>query len=137
VVITVTGSPAGLYAGSSAAVTITYKQLTNVLVVPTLAVSRSSGTPTVTVVRNGVTSQQAITTGLSSGESTQVLTGLTANDSVQVAITPRTSGGGTGSGRTFGGGGGGTGGGFGGGGFGGGGFGGGGTGGGGAGGAGA
>ena len=48
VVISVTGNPAGLYAGSTANVSIIYRQLSNVLVVPTLAVTRNNGNAYVT-----------------------------------------------------------------------------------------
>jgi len=127
VVISVTGNPAGLYAGSTANVSIIYKQLSNVLVVPTLAVTRNNGSSYVTLDKNGVKSQRQITVGLSSGGSTQVVSGLTSGDSVVETVpTARTGGTGStgGTGRTggFGGGGGGFGGGGGGFGGGGGGF---------------
>jgi macrolide-specific efflux system membrane fusion protein len=102
VVISVTGSPSGLYAGSSATVSIIYRQLSNVLVVPTLAVTRSNGNAFVTVDKNGVKSQQPITVGLSSGGSTQVVSGLSGGE-VVVEPVPVARSGGTGGG--FGGGG--------------------------------
>ena len=114
VVISVTGSPSGLYAGSSATVSIIYRQLSNVLVVPTLAVTRSNGNAYVTLDKNGVKSQQPITVGLSSGGSTQVVSGLSGGEVVVEPVPVARSGGFGGGG--FGGGG------FGGGGFGGGGF---------------
>jgi len=101
VVVTVTGSPAGLYAGATASVAITYKQVSNVLVVPTLAVTRSGGKSYVTVDKNGTRSQQAITTGLSAGGSTQVVSGLKAGDTVVLAIRTGTgAGSGSGTGNT-------------------------------------
>ena len=100
VVISVTGSPAGLYAGSTATVSIIYKQLSNVLVVPTLAVTRNNGSAYVTLDKNGVKSQHVVTVGLSSGGSTQVVSGLVAGDSV-VEVVPTVRTGGTGgTGRT-------------------------------------
>jgi membrane fusion protein, macrolide-specific efflux system len=105
VVVTVTGSPAGLYAGGSADLAITYKQVSNVLVVPTLAITRSSGASTVTVDKNGAKTVKTITTGLSSGGSTEVLTGLSDGDTVLVAIrVPTGTGTGTGTRGGFGGG---------------------------------
>ena len=95
VVVSVTGSPTGLYAGGTADLAITYRQVSNVLVVPTLAVTRSAGSSYVTVTRNGVNTKQTITTGISSGGSTEVLSGLADGDTVLVAI--RT---GTGTGTT-------------------------------------
>ncbi len=103
VVVAVTGSPAGLYAGATVSLAITYKQVSNVLVVPTLAVTRSGGKAYVTVDRNGTRSQQEITTGLSSGGSTQVVSGLTEGDTVVLAIRTVTRGTGTGTGGTRGG----------------------------------
>ena len=98
VVISVTGSPAGLYAGSSATVSIIYRQLSNVLVVPTLAVTRANGKAYVTVDKNGVKSKHLITVGLSSGGSTQVVSGLTSGDTVVVPVSVARSGGTSGTG---------------------------------------
>jgi macrolide-specific efflux system membrane fusion protein len=93
VVITVTGSPTGLYAGSTANVSIIYKQLSNVLVVPTLAVTRTNGSSYVTLDKNGLKAQRLITVGLSSGGSTQVVSGLTTGDTVVERVpTARTGG---------------------------------------------
>jgi multidrug efflux pump subunit AcrA (membrane-fusion protein) len=124
VVIAVTGSPSGLYAGSSATVSIIVKQLYNVIEVPTGAVSYVNGQATVTKVAGGSQVSQAVATGISSGGYTQITAGVKAGD-VVVDRVVRFNGS-TGSGRNILGGGGartGTGGGgFGGGGFGGGGF---------------
>ena len=104
VVISVTGHPTGLYAGSTANVSIIYRQLSNVLVVPTLAVTRTNGNAYVTIDKNGVKSQHQITVGLSSGGSTQVVSGLNSGDSV-VETVPTARSGGTGGTGGFGGGG--------------------------------
>ena len=93
VVISVTGSPAGLYAGSSATVSIIYRQLSNVLVVPTLAVTRADGNAYVTVDKNGAKSKHLITVGLRSGGSTQVVSGLNSGDTVVVPVSVARSGG--------------------------------------------
>src|SRR5665811_1681644 len=90
----------GLYAGSSANVSIIYRQLSNVLVVPTLAVTRTNGNAYVTLDKNGVKSQHQITVGLSSGGSTQVLSGLTSGDTVVETVSTARSGGSGGSGGT-------------------------------------
>jgi multidrug efflux pump subunit AcrA (membrane-fusion protein) len=125
VVIDVTGSPSGLYPGSTATVSIVVKELQNVLVVPTGAIQFANGDSTVTVVRNGSDVSQPVTLGSSSDGYTQVTSGLQTGDQVLERVVRLSTGSGstsgTGSGRTgFGGGFGG--GGFGGGGFGGGGF---------------
>ena len=114
VVVTVTGSPTGFYSGGSAQVLITYKQLTNVLEVPTAAVTTSNGTSTVTVVAaTGTHSTREVTTGLTSRGETQIVSGLAENEQVLVVTaatrttattgtggTTFTGGSGTGSGRT-------------------------------------
>ena len=119
VVIAVTGSPAGLYSGTDATVSIVVKQLQNVLVVPTLAVHTTNGKTEVTVMHNGRRVQTPVTIGSIFGTRTQITAGLKSGDQVVVPVfTPTgTTGTGTRTGtRGFGGGG------FGGGGFGGGGF---------------
>ena len=149
VVIAVTGSPSGLRDGEQVTASLIYKQLADVLLVPTIALHRASdGSEYVNKMINGKVERTTVKVGLSSGAETQVTSGLSAGDVIQIQVvrpgagtgggsTTRTGGFGGGSGRTgFGGGGFGGGGGAGGGGFGGGGFGGGGAGGGGLGGAG-
>jgi multidrug efflux pump subunit AcrA (membrane-fusion protein) len=136
VTIAVTGSPSGLYAGSSATVTIIVKQLYNVVEVPTGAVSYVNGQPTVTKVVGGSQVAQAVTTGISTGGETQITGGVKAGDVVVDRVVrfnastgsgrnilggggarTGTGGAGGGGGGFFGGGGGGGGGGLGGGGF--------------------
>lgn len=132
VVVAVTGNPSGLHAGATATVSLIYKQLVNVLTVPTLAVhTQTDGSSVVWQSASGKLdgshSTKAVTVGLSSGGVTQILTGLSAGDEVlEQTVNIRRTGSSTtgGSTRTGGGftGGGFTGGGFGGGGFTGGGF---------------
>ena len=127
VVIAVTGSPAGLYAGSSADVSIIVQQLTNVVEVPTAAITYdSSGNATVTVVADGHQTVRDVTVGASANGMTQVTHGVATGEKVLERVVHITGVPGGAGGRTFGGrglGGGGLGGGgFGGGGFGGGGL---------------
>ena len=112
VTIDVTGSPSGLYAGASATVSIIVKQLSNVLVVDSSAIHYVNG-KTVVYVKSGNTDNvttQTVTLGMSQGGSTQVLSGLTEGQQVQIPATPARTGtttggtGGTGRGG-FGGGG--------------------------------
>jgi len=121
VVIDVTGNPAGLYAGSTAAVNIIVKQLNNVTEVPTAAISySSSGQATVTQVVNGAHVVKPVTVGAAQSGETQITSGVAAGDKVvEQAISFRGTPGGTGGGLFGGTGGrfGGTGGRFGGGGF--------------------
>jgi macrolide-specific efflux system membrane fusion protein len=87
VVVAVTGSPAGLYAGGGADLQIVYKQVSNVLVVPTLAISRANGTATVLVAdAGGGRTERQVVTGLSSGGQTQIVSGLAEGEQVLVAV---------------------------------------------------
>jgi macrolide-specific efflux system membrane fusion protein len=99
VVVAVTGSPAGVYPGATASLQIVYRQLSDVLLVPTLAVSRAGGAPTVLVQEGTRQVRTTITTGVSSGGQTQVTGGLTEGQQVLVAVPTGTGGGGT-TGRT-------------------------------------
>jgi multidrug efflux pump subunit AcrA (membrane-fusion protein) len=120
VVIAVTGSPSGMYAGASANVTIIVKQVSGVLTVPTAALHSSGGRTYVEQVKNGKQVTTYVTLGTTYGPSTQVTAGLASGDKVAVTTTAGARTGtrtGTGTGTRTGGG---FGGGFGGGGFGGG-----------------
>jgi multidrug efflux pump subunit AcrA (membrane-fusion protein) len=77
VVINVTGSPSGLYAGASANVSIIVKQLNNVTEVPTQAISyNSSGQATVTEVVNGAHVVKDVTVGAAENGETQITSGV-------------------------------------------------------------
>jgi macrolide-specific efflux system membrane fusion protein len=86
VVVAVTGSTSGLFSGATASVVVTYHQLSNVLVVPSLAVSQSKGSSWVTVSANGKKTKQQVTTGLSSGGQVEIKTGLSAGQEVVITI---------------------------------------------------
>jgi multidrug efflux pump subunit AcrA (membrane-fusion protein) len=110
VTIKVTGSPSGLHAGESATASIIVKQLSNALVVPTLAVKTVNGQAVVEKKSGSKTVQTKITIGDTFGFYTQVKSGLKAGDQVQVTVAARgaggTAAGGTRSGGTGNGGGG-------------------------------
>jgi len=119
VVVNVTGSPTGLFGGTSANVSIIVKELQDVVVVPSGAISYTGGTTAVTLDEAGAKVTQPVTIGIASGTDTQIVSGVAAGQKIFVTSvsfrgplgTSRTGG------RTggFGGFGGGTGGGFGGG----------------------
>lgn len=88
VTITVTGSPTGIYIGSTASVSILVEQLSDVLAVPTLAISETGGRPSVEVQTTGGTEQRAVTLGPVFGQQTQVTAGLSAGDVVVVGTRP-------------------------------------------------
>ena len=133
VVVKVTGNPAGLHAGATGTVSLIYKQLSNVLTVPSTAVHQVNGKEVVYELSGGKQVAHPVTVGLSSAGTSQITAGLTEGTQVVVQLpqaTNRTGGAGNnrtgrtgfGGGGTVGGGGLGGGTGFGGGGFGGGGF---------------
>ena len=86
VVVTLTNTPQGFFAGSTVNVSITYNQLTNVLEVPTLAITRANGAEYVTVSEAGKKSQRAVTTGVTSGGFTQITGGVARGELVVVTI---------------------------------------------------
>jgi macrolide-specific efflux system membrane fusion protein len=96
VVIDVTGHPSGLYAGTTATVAITVKQLTDVLTVPTLAVRTTNGRTTVQLSKNGVVTTVPVTVGGVYGTTTEITEGLSEGDEVVVTVRsftgPSTSG---------------------------------------------
>jgi macrolide-specific efflux system membrane fusion protein len=125
VVIDVTGDPTGLYAGSTADISIIVKQLNDVVEVPTAAITYSTtgGQATVTEVKGGKHATVDVTVGQAADDETQIVSGVTSGDSIVERVvkftggTGRTGGAGITGGFTRGGGEGGTGGFGGGGGF--------------------
>jgi hypothetical protein len=87
VVIAVTGSPSGLRDGEQVTASLIYKQLADVLVVPTTALHRASdGSEYVNKVIGGKVEQTTVQVGTSSGAETQVTSGLSAGDVIQVDV---------------------------------------------------
>ncbi|HEV2640910.1 MAG TPA: HlyD family efflux transporter periplasmic adaptor subunit [Actinocrinis sp.] len=112
--------PASVRTGQSASITITTASATNALYVPSSAITTVGGRSIVTVIANGKNTITPVTTGVVGTTDTQILTGLTAGQVVQITLSTATTNGTTGRGFGGIGGGGGAGGaGFGGGGFGG------------------
>jgi multidrug efflux pump subunit AcrA (membrane-fusion protein) len=98
VVIAVTGSPSGLRDGEQVTASLIYKQLADVLLVPTLALHRASdGSEYVNRVINGKVEQTTVQVGASSGAETQVTSGLSAGDVVQIQVARPAAGTGGGS----------------------------------------
>ena len=107
VVIAVTGTQTGLYAGTSATASIIVKQLSNVITVPTQAIRTANGKTEVTVVKNGADVATPVTLGEVFGARTEITKGLSSGDEVLVTLfVPSGTSGTTGSTtRGFGGGG--------------------------------
>jgi multidrug efflux pump subunit AcrA (membrane-fusion protein) len=84
VVINVTGSPSGLYGGSSATVSIITEELQGVIVVPTTAIQYSGNNTTVDLDSNGTKVSRVVVIGAASGGDTQVTSGLSVGDKIYV-----------------------------------------------------
>jgi membrane fusion protein, macrolide-specific efflux system len=100
VVVNVTGTPSGLYAGASATITIIYHQVRNALVVPAAAIHQDGPHTVVDVLSGGHRVARDVTLGLSNGGLVQVTSGLSAGQRVVVTfqkITPGTAGNGGGT----------------------------------------
>jgi len=87
VVIDVTGTPQGLYAGGTATVSIIVKQLDGVLTVPTQALTTTDGATTVNQMKDGKQVSTPVTVGTSYGATTEIETGLAVGDQVVVPVT--------------------------------------------------
>jgi len=93
VTIDVTGTPAGLYAGGSADVSIVVRQIADAVTVPTAAIRSENGQTVVHQVKNGATVSTPVTLGLISGATTQITKGLGDGDEVVVESRSFTGGG--------------------------------------------
>lgn len=87
VVIDVTGSPSGLFAGSTSTVELIVKQEPNVITIPTAAIHTVNGNTIVYKQVNGSKVTTPVTIGTSYGPLTQILSGITAGDQVVVTFT--------------------------------------------------
>jgi multidrug efflux pump subunit AcrA (membrane-fusion protein) len=101
VVINVTGSPAGLFGGSSATVSIITEELQNVIVVPTTAIQYSGSNTTVALDSGGKKVTQVVQIGAASDGDTQVTSGLSAGDKIYVTEVTFKGGLRTGSGSSL------------------------------------
>ncbi len=84
VVIDVTGSPSGLYGGSSATVSIITEELQDVIVVPTTAIQYSGSDTTVMLDSDGNKVSRTVGIGAASAGETQVTSGLSVGDKIYV-----------------------------------------------------
>lgn len=91
VAIAVTGDQEGLHDGVSAEVSVVYERRTDVLTVPSAAVSTVDGQTVVTKVEaDGTQVETPVTTGETSGGLTEITDGLAEGDAVVLAVfTPR------------------------------------------------
>ncbi|GAB3599765.1 efflux RND transporter periplasmic adaptor subunit [Microbacterium tumbae] len=96
--ITITGEGEGLYDGVSLSGSIVYERRTDVLAVPSAAVTTTEETSTVTVIaEDGTQSDVTVEVGETSGDYTEILSGIEEGDEVLVAsFTPGEGDSGTG-----------------------------------------
>ena len=84
VVVNVTGSPTGLFGGTSANVSIIVKELQGVVVVPTGALTYTGGNTAVTLDDAGKKVTQPVTVGIAAAGQTQIVSGLTVGQQIYV-----------------------------------------------------
>lgn len=92
VVVNLTGTQSGLYSGTTASAVITTGTYKNVLTVATAAISSDNGTTVVTKVNaDGTTTLTTVEVGRVFGDATEITSGLSAGDSVQISLRPSSS----------------------------------------------
>ena len=84
--VSFTDSSGGYNSGAKVDVKITYAQKQNAVEVPTFAVSTQNGASTVTVSKNGAKETRTVTTGLTSGNMTEITSGLAAGEKVVITV---------------------------------------------------
>ncbi|MEO6413422.1 MAG: biotin/lipoyl-binding protein [Pedococcus sp.] len=100
VVIKVTGSPTGLYAGGTVNAAIVVKQVDNVLTVPSAALTSEGDATYVTVSKSGKETKTKVVIGTVYGASTEITSGLSEGDQVVVRQIRLPAGGTGGTGGT-------------------------------------
>ena len=85
VTVTLEGTDSRLKEGMTARATVVTAQRNGVLTVPTTAIHQQNGKTTVTTIRGGTRQTVVVTTGLASTDRTEVVSGLSAGQSVVVA----------------------------------------------------
>ena len=109
VVVKLSGTHTGLYSGTTATAVITTGTYTDVLTVPTAAITTTNGQTVVKKVTNNTVTETSVEVGKVFGSYTQIKSGLAEGDTVRVTVTfaSSTSSGSSQGGSLFGGGGGG------------------------------
>jgi len=106
VVINLSGTHTGLYSGTTASAVVTTGTYDNVLTIPTAAITTANSLTVVTKVdSSGATTVTEVEIGRVFGDATEITSGLSAGDTVQITYRPTsTSTTSSGSGGGFGGG---------------------------------
>lgn len=98
VTVDITGDVSTLHDGISVDAEIIYERRTDVLTVPSAAITTADGASTVTLVADdGTTSTVTVETGETSGTTTEITSGLSEGDTVQVTTYATTGGDGSSS----------------------------------------
>lgn len=103
VTIDVTGEQDKIYAGSSATVSIVVEERDDVLTVPAMALHTEGDTTYVNKTVDGKAVRTDVEVGDTFGMQTEITSGLSEGDQVEVAVAAPNTGGGNNSGRTGGG----------------------------------
>lgn len=90
-VIRLDTNPETILGNMAASATIITQTKSDTLLVPTTSVTSQDGETSVRVLRNGMLTEVPVTVGLSSDEQTEILSGLSAGDTVVTSIIQATS----------------------------------------------
>jgi macrolide-specific efflux system membrane fusion protein len=90
--ITLSDVPDGLRQGMSASVVLTVDEATDVLWVPTAAITTAGGQSTVTIRKDGVESTVQVHTGLAGDSGTEITSGVAEGDRLVVSTSGTTGG---------------------------------------------
>ena len=91
VTVSITDPVASARLGASVSVTITTGSVEDALILPTSAITTTGSRSTVAVLKNGVTTSTVIETGLEGSSTTEIISGLSAGDVVQIPTTTATT----------------------------------------------
>ncbi|XVV09355.1 efflux RND transporter periplasmic adaptor subunit [Actinoplanes sp. CA-131856] len=97
VTLTLDKVPSGAKAGQTVSVAVTTGSVENAVYVNSAAITTVGNRHTVTVVSNGASETRSVEIGLEGDSATQVTSGLTAGEQVQLKTTSTTTGSGTGN----------------------------------------
>jgi macrolide-specific efflux system membrane fusion protein len=84
--VLVSKPPARLRSGQTGTVTVTTGRASNVLAVPSSAVTTAGGTSTVDLVSGGTTTTTTVQTGLEGDSYTEITSGLSEGDTVEISL---------------------------------------------------
>lgn len=84
--ITVEGSPDEFFPGALAEIAVVYEEITDAVTVPALAVRQVDGQATVTVADGDDREERAVTTGVTSGATIEIVEGLATGEQVVIEM---------------------------------------------------